>query len=376
MLSDRPSEVRDLFVLCAIPGIGPAKIKALLSKFEVPSAALAASRQQLLSTEGIDRVLADRIRDPNGRNGKLAENQAVLLRKYKARLSCVLDSDYPYLLNQIYDPPPFLFVHGDPGLLHQAAVAVVGTRRPTEYARTVTEKLCSDLAASGIIVISGLARGVDTVAHEATLRAGGKTVAVLGCGIDRVYPPENRDLQRRITDTGAVISEYFIGDKPEAGNFPRRNRIISGLSPGTVIVEAGSKSGALITGAFALDQNREVFAVPGEITNPWCSGTNAMIRDGRAKLVQTVEDILCEIPYQKGESPDEGQDAGPNPAVSSLTAAERELFDLLENKPMHIDKISRSLRRTTSDCLVQLLQLELAGLVRQLAGKMFVRTVS
>jgi DNA processing protein len=238
---------------------------------------------------------------------------------------------------------------------------------PSTYGKTVTEKLTMQLVENGLDIVSGMARGVDTVAHTAAIKRGGKTYAVLGCGVDVIYPSENRKLYEQIVENGAVISEYFLGAKPDAVNFPRRNRIISGMSLGVLVVEAGKKSGALITAEFALEQNREVFAVPGQITNHRSIGSNKLIQQG-AKLVQSVEDILEEISPKL-----RSQRILEKPLPPDLSEADRLLLSKLSTEPRHIDQLVLELDQSPAVLLGQLLRLELAGLVKQLTGKMFIR---
>jgi DNA processing protein len=223
------------------------------------------------------------------------------------------------------------------------------------------------LSLLGITVVSGLARGIDTTAHSATLKSGGRTIAVIGSGLDVPYPPENKKLLDQIADTGVVVSEFPMGAKPDAPNFPRRNRIISGLSLGTVIIESAEDGGAMITASTALDQNREVFAIPGNINDKRSSGPNKLIQEGRAKLVQNVDDILAElnVKLEKGSAKKEER-----PAIQ-LTIFEQKIYDILGTDPTHIDDIAEAADSSTSDVLVTLLSLEFKGLIKQLPGKMF-----
>jgi DNA processing protein len=219
----------------------------------------------------------------------------------------------------------------------------------------------------GIAIVSGLARGIDTVAHQTALKSGGKTYAVLGCGLDYIYPPENKKLFEEIETEGMILSEYFVGTGPDAVNFPRRNRIISGVSLGTLVVEAGEKSGALITANYAVEQNREVFAIPGNINNPKSAGTNRLIQQG-AKLVQSVQDILDEIsPGLIGAEPVERK------IPENLAPMERVVLEELSEDPKHIDHLVLKLKESPARILASLLNLELSGFVRQLSGKMFIR---
>jgi DNA processing protein len=262
-----------------------------------------------------------------------------------------------------------LFVLGTIEKNDKYAVAIVGTRLPSAYGKFVAEKFSRELSEKGIMITSGLARGIDTVAHSSSLKAGGRTIAVIGSSIDMIYPSENKKLAGRIEESGAVVSEFFMGTKPDPGNFPRRNRIISGMSLGTLIVETAENGGAMITASATLDQNRELFCIPGNITEKYSFGTNRLIRDGHAKLVQSVDDIIAELktslrPILKFVPPQ---------TPVALSVFEQKVFDLLTSEPMHIDVVSERSELSIPDTLVNLLSLEFKGLVRQLAGKMFQR---
>jgi DNA processing protein len=277
--------------------------------------------------------------------------------------------EFPALLKKIYDPPVVLFVKGEFQAHDETAIAVVGTRAPTEYGKLTAERLTAALVNRGMTIVSGLARGIDTIAHQTALKSGGRTVAVLGSGLDMIYPPENRRLAQEITPHGVIISEYFFGAKPDASNFPRRNRIISGLAPGTLVIEAGETSGALITASAALEQGREVFAVPGSILSPKSLGPNRLIQDG-AKLVTSVDDILAELPPQLDMF-------SKTPAVASpaihLTENEQKVLNLLSHEPVHIDQLARQTSMPASQLLAILLDLEFKYALKQLPGKFFIK---
>jgi len=283
------------------------------------------------------------------------------------------DSEYPSNLKKIYDPPIALFTRGTFDAKDAYSIAVVGTRDPTSYGVHVAERFATDLARKGLPVVSGLARGIDTAAHGATLRAHGRTIAVIGSGIDRIYPSENGPLAERITHSGAVVSEYEMGAKPDAVNFPRRNRIISGIALATIVVETGIEGGAMITATTALDQNRDVFAIPFAINDKRKSGTNLLIRESKAMLVECVDDILAELaPRLRGiiSSPSPVQREAP----VELSLFERRIYDVLpDDTPVHIDALAQRSGLSTSDTLVHLLSLEIKGIVRQTPGKMFSR---
>jgi DNA processing protein len=288
------------------------------------------------------------------------------------RIVTMTDPDYPALLLQIPDPPPFLYVRGT--LESQCkAVAVVGSRIATRYGLSMAARLSAELAACGVTVISGMARGIDTAAHEGALQSGGRTVAVLGSGLEEVYPAENRRLFQSIVRNGAVLSEFPMLTKPEPHNFPIRNRIISGMSYGTVIVEASKKSGSLITARLAAEQNREVFAVPGSVQSFKSVGTHTLIKQG-AKLVENAQDVLEEI---AGPLFVETQPIDHYPSVKkeppALTAEEAIVCGALEPYPVHIDDLGRKLCMAPGKLASILLQLELNGFVEQSTGNFFAR---
>lgn len=361
-------DIKDLLRLSAVPGIGSARLRTLISHFKDPSAVFRASARELVKVNGIDKKTALSI--VHFKNGtKFAEEQLSRLNKVEGRIITFWDREYPSLLKKIYDPPAFLFVRGSIEPEDAFAIAVVGTRTPTPYGKIIAERFTTQLAELGLTIVSGLARGIDTIAHVTALKMSGRTLAVIGSGIDVIYPPENNKLAERISRRGAIISEYEMGAKPDAVNFPRRNRIISGLSLGTLIVETAESGGAMITASTALDQGREVFAIPGPITEKKSSGTNRLIREGRAKLVQSVDDILHELqpklkPLLKRE------EKKPEPPLSLF---EKRILDSLGTDPLHIDTIASVTSLATSDALVNLLSLEFKGLVKQLPGKMFIK---
>jgi DNA processing protein len=281
------------------------------------------------------------------------------------------DSNYPELLRRIPDPPPFLYVSG---ILNKSPVniAMVGSRNATGYGLSTTQRLSTSLAARGVTIISGMARGIDTAAHRGALAGGGKTIAVLGSGLANIYPAENKKLFQQISEHGAVVSEFPLFTKPEAHHFPMRNRIISGMSLGTVVVEATKKSGSLITARLAAEQNREVFAVPGSIQSFKSTGTHTLIKQG-AKLVENAQDIIEEIApmIQYTETPDAISPDANDDKLATLTKDERLVYDALGPYPVHIDHLARSISVKAGTLLSILLKLELDGLVEQSPGKFF-----
>ena len=360
--------IPDLLRLSAIPGVGANRLRMLVNHFGSPAAVLGASPRELIRVEGIEKRLASTIAHFTETEG-FVETQLSLLNKANGRIVTFWDDEYPDLLRRIYDPPSFLFVRGTIEATDRYSIAIVGTRHATPYGRIVAERFSGELSAKGITIVSGLARGIDTFAHHASLKAGGRTIAVIGSGIDNIYPAENNKLASTIEGNGAVVSEFPMATTPDPGNFPRRNRIISGMSLGTLVVETVESGGAMITASTALDQNRELFCIPGNVTEKYSAGTNRLIREGHAKLVQSVDDIISELqvplrPILKDL---------PAPMLPQLTVFEQKLFDTLSAEPMHVDLIAERTALSTSDTLVNLLGLEFKGLVRQLAGKMFVR---
>jgi DNA processing protein len=281
------------------------------------------------------------------------------------------DAEYPENLKKIYDPPVLLFIRGTLTPADKNAIALVGTRTPTAYGRGCVESFSKELVQQQITVVSGMARGIDTYAHWAAINAGGRTIAVLGSGVDVVYPPENKNLMPKMIEQGAIISEFLMGAKPDAPNFPRRNRIVSGISLGVVVIEAGKKSGALITANIALDQNREVFAIPGNINSPHSIGTNALIQEG-AKLVTGAGDVIDELKPQLSHLL---ATAKIKRKQISLTAVEQTIWENLSTEAMHIDQIASINQLSVAQALGVLLALELKDMVIQMPGKYFIKSI-
>ncbi len=360
-------DVYHLLCLVSVPGIGSYRIRKLVSHFGSPEAALRAGMKELCQVDGVDEKIARNIRQKV--NQGFADGELSRVQKHGACLITYWDSKYPKMLKKIYDPPILLYIKGKLDEKDENRIAIVGTRLPSQYGRWVAERLGEDFARRGITVVSGMARGIDTEAHRGALKGGGKTIAVLGCGVNVIYPSENRKLYQSIEESGAVLSEFPMNAEPAGVHFPRRNRIISGLSLGTIVVEAGEKSGALITAYMALDQGREVFAVPGSIRSPKSKGTHQLIKEG-AKLVENLEDVLAEIPQwkDKGEKRAKREDV-----FERLSDQEKKVWEVLSERPIHIDRIAASANVTTSEALALLLSMELKDCVKQLSGMMFVR---
>jgi len=350
------------FALRAVPLVGNVTYRRLIEHFGSPGKALSASLAELSALKGVNAPAALSIASFDGR--KAAELATAALAGSGARLVTLLDQEYPALLKEIPDPPPYLYLKGNlPNL--KTVIAVVGSRSASDYGISVTTRLSRELAELGVTIVSGLAMGVDAAAHRGALQVSGATVGVLGCGIDLVYPAENRQLYRQMEEKGAVVSEFPPGTQPDASNFPRRNRIISGMSRGVLVVEAAERSGSLITARFALEQGREVFAVPGNINFRASRGTNSLIKQG-AKLVETVADILGELPPESADLPQWARNL-----TFSCSAEEERLCRLLVEKPLHIDELTVRSGLTVSAVSAMLLRLELQGAVMQIPGKMF-----
>ena len=357
--------LESLLRLYSIPGIGAARMRNLLAAFESPDEVLEASTQRLMQIQGIDKKIALNIK--NGINDEFINKQLSQIQKDNIDIMSYWDDNYPESLKKIYDPPAFLFIKGSILQEDNLSIGIVGSRVTSIYGKNVTEQFAMELAELKFTIISGMARGIDTVAHKSALKAGGRTIAVLGSGIDYIYPPENKKLFEQIVENGAVISEYPLGTYPDAGNFPRRNRIISGLSLGVLITEAGAKSGALITAFQALEQNREVFAVPGPINSGKSTGSNQLIKEG-ANLVQSVQDIIRELENQV-----EIRIKKPEKKQPKLYGLEKIVFDLLENEPQHVDALAMNAKKSVPEVLTVLLTLELMSVVKQMSGKMFIQ---
>jgi DNA processing protein len=345
-----------------VPGIGPVRLRALLDHFGDIRGAWNASIATLQAI-GFDRRTTETFLDLRSKLDLAAE----LARVSELGVTVLTwDSpDYPSLLKAIPNPPPVLYVQGEFLPQDEWALGVVGTRRATVYGREATRMLVSGLAASGVTIVSGLAHGIDTHAHRTALDAGGRTIAVLGSGVDIIYPSENRKLAERITSCGALVSEYPLGTRPEGGNFPPRNRIISGLSLGLLVVEGSRRSGALITADYAAEQGREVFAVPGNILNQASAGPNQLIQQG-AKLVTTIGDILEELNLTMVAEQVEAREIIPDNETEAV------LLRHLSPDPIHVDELGRAAGLPINEVASTLTLMELKGKVRQVGGMNYV----
>jgi DNA processing protein len=368
------SDPFDILRISLLPNIGPNRGRLLLKRFGSYEAIRRATKKEILQMEGFNVALAEDLvrfqRDAGAQQEleKTTETNRRACEHSELRFVPFFHDDFPSSLKALYDPPLFLFFRGDPPAKDEKLVAIVGTRVPTEYGKQAARKIAQGLSELGVTIVSGLALGIDSAAHAAALEYGARTVAVLGSGLNVIYPFSNRRLAEKIPGNGCLVSEFPINTKPDAPNFPRRNRIISGLSLAVIVVEGAKRGGAIITAELALDQNKEVFAVPGSIFSPQSEGTNELIRKGCAHVCTTMESLLEELPLL--------QKTGKSRQRSSvqLTFAEQAICDVLGNDPMHIDDLALRLGMQTSDLLVQLLQLEFKNVVKQLPGKHFICT--
>jgi DNA processing protein len=367
-----PLAVRDelapWLALGRVKGLGGVGFKKLVTTFGDPTEAFFASSADLQQVEGLHREVIDGLVNFSGWGD--IDDELRRVRDAGVEIVRFTSPDYPARLRTIADPPPFLYIKGALKAEDDHGVAIVGSRSASDYGRRVARDLARGLASLGFTVVSGMARGIDGSAHESALYAGGRTIAVLGSGIERAYPPEHKSLYRRISENGAVISELPVGTRPMAFNFPARNRLISGLSLGVVVVEATEKSGSLITAALALEQGREVFAVPGEAGASRSRGAHQLIRQG-AKLVESVNDIIEEV------APQLVRRAGTVPAQRARTlppdAGEntRKILVLLQDNSLHVDQVIERSGLPPAQVLGILLDLELQGFIRQLPGKIY-----
>jgi DNA processing protein len=360
---------RELLVgLNRIPQLTPRRTGRLFARFESFRAIWEASAADLADAFA-SSVIGEAI--ASGRDEAAIDKELAAAEEKGVRIVSLVDPEYPPLLREIEDPPLVLYVRGRIDIDPARSIAVVGTRRSTRYASLVASKLASQLALKGITVVSGLATGTDAAAHQGALDVAGRTVAVMGCGVDRVYPARNQAIYDEIVETGSVISEYPLGTRPAKWTFPQRNRIISGLSRGVVVVQAPERSGALITARLALEQGRDVFAVPGNITNRTSEGTNRLIRDG-AKLVMSVNDILDEYPdllRLKAVAVEEE----PERDAPSLGEVEQRVLDLVGLEPIHVDDIMGRADLSPTEASHILLLLQLEGLIEEVEGGRYIR---
>jgi len=363
--------------LALTPGLGPRHAGKLLRTFGNPEAVFAASLTSL-EAQRLPAAVAQAIHSQQPR--KDAEKELAQAKQLGCRLLTWDEPAYPPLLREIYDPPPLLYVKGNVELLTRHAIAIVGTRRPTPYGNQMAERLARDLAERGLVIVSGLARGIDSTAHKgALISTRGATIGVLGTGIDVVYPKENKKLYAQMEERGAIVSEFPLGSFPAPQNFPIRNRIIAGMSLGVVVVEGAQYSGSLITARLAMESNREVFGVPGNATQPASFGPNHLIKQG-AKLVTGWEDVVEELPTEVRVQlvPVETPDAAERASLfeASLSEIERALFGLLgTDEARHVDDLVETSGLNSSEVLATLFEMEMKGIVRQMPGKQFLKVL-
>lgn len=349
-----------------ITAFGPKRIKQMVEHFGSPEKAWKAAPREMNGVDGFGKALRSSFLSQRSQINP--DNAWEELLAQGISLVTLDDIDYPPLLREIYDPPPVLYYTGKLEYCQQTCLALVGSRRYTPYGKEIANKFAAKLSNYGLTIVSGMARGIDTFAHKGVLEAGGKTVAVLGCGLDICYPAENISLKNEISKEGLIITEFPPGSKPLPSNFPRRNRIISGITVGTLVVEAGEKSGALITAEFALEQGRDVFAVPGGIGSPYSRGCHRLIKEG-AKLVEKVEDVLEELPFYVENTVSSGKKIINNP----LLGPESKVLEAIHFEPLEIEEIARLSGFAPAQLYSVLSGLEIKGVIRQLPGKYFQR---
>ena len=360
---------KDIILLNMLQDIGYIRLKALLGEFKSPEAIFNASRADIEKVKGIGRKIAENIK--TARNRYNIDRELSLIKKHDIKLITIFEEDYPENLKNIYDPPFLLYIKGELKKNDKFAVAIVGSRRGSLYGLRTAERLSGELASHGITIVSGLARGIDTAAHRGAVSAKGRTIAVLGNGLASIYPPENKKLAEGIAENGALISEFAMEMPPHKGNFPQRNRTISGLSEGVVVVEAARRSGSLITANFALEEGREVFAGPGPAGSITAAGTNNLIKEG-AKLAEKAEDILEELNLPSSATAGDGY-LGRGGRPSLTDPRQKQIYSLLSDEPLNIDSILDAFSTEPKQAKTALLKLEMKGIIKQLPGKLYVR---
>jgi DNA processing protein len=361
-----------LVALNMIDKVGPVRARTLIERFHEPAAILSASRGELERLHGIGPDTADSIF--NWEKNVDLKGELDRIEKFGCKIVIPADDNYPELLKQIYDPPIVLYVKGELLPKDKNGVAVVGSRLTTHYGIETARKLSFQLASLGVTVVSGGARGIDSAGHQGALNAKGRTIAVLGTGINLVFPAENAELFERIAAAGALVTQFPFNRKADKQSFPIRNRIVAGMTLGTLVVEANLTSGALITAGMAVDYGRQVFAVPGRIDSPRSKGCHDLIKKG-AKLCESVEDVLSEFEYLFPPSNRSPLREGPMPPALELSPAEQAAFDAIESEERTIDEVIRRSGLPASAASAALFGLEMKRLVKQLPGKVFVKNV-
>jgi len=372
-------ELEYWLALARAPGVGPVKFAQLLNRFHSPQGVFAAHFHDWVSF-GLKQPLIDYLQQPDW---KAVQQDLAWSTGANNHLITLQHPDYPIHLRQIHDPPPILFVHGDVRLLSQIPLAIVGTRNPSPQGEQTARQFAETLSHAGFTIVSGLAMGIDAASHEGALAGTGHTIAVAGTGLDRVYPAQHLNLAHRIAEKGALISEFPPGTQPIAGNFPRRNRIISGMSLGTLVIEASTKSGSLITARYASEQGREVFAVPGALSNPRVRGCHALIKEG-AKLVESaddiIEDLLIYLPTPGQSRPPLAPKSAlssplptPAPAPVEMDSEYSNLLKYMSVEATSVDKLVDLSGLTAEAISSMLLILELQGVVKSVSGGLYLR---
>ncbi|MHB8173756.1 MAG: DNA-processing protein DprA [Nitrospirota bacterium] len=364
--------------LNTVDGVGRVLYKRLILRFGSPEKVFAAQKGDLIQVEGMGPKALQAIKD--FKDWEKALNEAEKAKALGVDIVTFTDPRYPQNLKEIHDPPPYLYVKGNLAAGDKIAVAMVGSRQASHYGLSETRKIAADLSAKGITVVSGGARGIDTEAHRGALSGGGRTIAVLGCGIDVTYPRENGELFKKVAENGAVVTEYPVGTPPDKANFPPRNRIISGISLGVIVMEAAKDSGSLITASYSVEQGREVYALPGNVSSDNSRGVNTLIKKG-AKLIEGPGDVLEDLlPYMKGYLSELDLDYGDAPKspaalMPSLAPDETAVYEHISLTPLHVDIIAEKTGFPVSKTLSVLLDMELKGVIRQISGMNYIKEI-
>jgi DNA processing protein len=358
--------------LNSVKGLGPVRIRQLLDTFGSPEEVFRERSLRTGTTGVIPEVCAAQLKDPALFDN--ARQQIEAAEKLGVTILTLVSANYPPYLKEIFAPPPVLYVKGDVSVFKEHAIGIVGTRNPTQYGKNITLAITRELVENNMAIISGLAYGIDTCAHETCVERGGRTVAVLGSGIDRIYPSSNRHLAERIAEKGALVSEFPIGIPPESFNFPRRNRIISGLAAGVLVVEAGERSGSLITANYAVQQGRDVFAVPGPVNSPQSNGTFNLLKEG-ALPVRNARDIIDAVRQVIAAPQVMNSSRCPVPKLplELVSEEERMIIERCTDEPVRIDILAETTGKPLADLFNLVLNLELKGLIRQVSGQQYVR---
>lgn len=369
-------QIKYVYFLTKVNKLGNTRIKNILYRLKDQYDFFNCSQNDLRKIEGIDLNISRDIKD-SAEKKKIYDIECESFireaEKKNIKVLSLLDEEYPENLKKIYDSPVLLYYKGKLDASDKYSLSIVGTRNPTEYGKYTCEKFTEKLSKLGIPVVSGFARGIDSIVHNVCLKNNNLTYAVFGCGVDVIYPSDNRKIYSELIERGAVISEFPVSSQPEKVNFPKRNRIISGISLGSLIIESGIKGGSILTAEFAIDQNREVFAVPGYINSKQSQGTNDLIKRGQAKLVTEIEDILDELEIKLKPVLNKDNFKKEKELKEDLSVTEKKIYDSLGYEPVHIDSINELTGLSISDCLVSLLSLEFKGLIRQSPGKNFIK---